>query len=164
MFIRFFLTFLLISLFNLNSQKVYFNIFTIKWHEHVLFCLIGMYESHWQVLPPSMLLMRLLQGPVWQRLFLLGGRTAILRERWLVWMINEPYYLSRRRRSWCLILFFFVLDWNELFTTKCFGCGFPIGAGDHWVEALNNSYHTQCFKCSVSLSCLPNHLTNFSSG
>ncbi|KAG8183773.1 hypothetical protein JTE90_001669 [Oedothorax gibbosus] len=40
-------------------------------------------------------------------------------------------------------------DWNELFTTKCISCGFPIEAGDRWVEALNNNYHSQCFKCSV---------------
>lgn len=40
-------------------------------------------------------------------------------------------------------------DWNELFTTKCVGCGFPIEAGDRWVEALNNNYHSQCFKCMV---------------
>jgi len=40
-------------------------------------------------------------------------------------------------------------DWNELFTTKCVSCGFPIEAGDRWVEALNNNYHSQCFKCTV---------------
>lgn len=40
-------------------------------------------------------------------------------------------------------------DWNELFTTKCVGCGYPIEAGDRWVEALNNNYHSQCFKCTV---------------
>ncbi|XP_054724773.1 PDZ and LIM domain protein Zasp-like [Uloborus diversus] len=40
-------------------------------------------------------------------------------------------------------------DWNELFTTKCIACGFPIEAGDRWVEALNNNYHSQCFKCSI---------------
>ncbi|XP_046393234.1 PDZ and LIM domain protein Zasp isoform X6 [Ischnura elegans] len=40
-------------------------------------------------------------------------------------------------------------DWNELFTTKCFACGFPIEAGDKWVEALNNNYHSQCFNCSM---------------
>lgn len=64
-------------------------------------------------------------------------------------------------------------DWNELFTTKCVSCGFPIegsflhsvhsngkliayfnpffqrAAGDRWVEALNNNYHSQCFKCTV---------------
>lgn len=40
-------------------------------------------------------------------------------------------------------------DWNELFTTKCIACGFPIEAGDRWVEALNNNYHSQCFKCSM---------------
>ncbi|KAG8225000.1 hypothetical protein J437_LFUL006011 [Ladona fulva] len=39
--------------------------------------------------------------------------------------------------------------WNELFTTKCFACGFPIEAGDRWVEALNNNYHSQCFNCSM---------------
>ncbi|GLG97100.1 LIM domain-containing protein jub [Gryllus bimaculatus] len=39
-------------------------------------------------------------------------------------------------------------DWNELFTTKCFACGFPIEAGDRWVEALNNNYHSQCFNCT----------------
>lgn len=41
-------------------------------------------------------------------------------------------------------------DWNELFTTKCFACGFPVEAGDRWVEALNNNYHSQCFNCTVS--------------
>ncbi|XP_026328773.1 PDZ and LIM domain protein Zasp isoform X5 [Hyposmocoma kahamanoa] len=40
-------------------------------------------------------------------------------------------------------------DWNELFTTKCFACGFPVEAGDRWVEALNNNYHSQCFNCTV---------------
>ncbi|KAG1669428.1 PDZ and LIM domain protein Zasp [Nymphon striatum] len=40
-------------------------------------------------------------------------------------------------------------DWNDLFTTKCIGCGFPIEAGDRWVEALNNNYHSQCFRCST---------------
>ncbi|XP_058460552.1 PDZ and LIM domain protein Zasp isoform X7 [Malaya genurostris] len=39
-------------------------------------------------------------------------------------------------------------DWNELFTTKCFACGFPVEAGDKWVEALNNNYHSQCFNCT----------------
>ncbi|XP_014676414.1 PREDICTED: PDZ and LIM domain protein Zasp-like, partial [Priapulus caudatus] len=45
-------------------------------------------------------------------------------------------------------------DWNELFTTKCAGCGYSIEAGDHWVEALGNNYHSQCFKCSVCQVCL----------
>lgn len=40
-------------------------------------------------------------------------------------------------------------DWNELFTTKCVACGFPIEAGDRWVEALNNNYHSTCFKCTI---------------
>ncbi|XP_039293827.1 PDZ and LIM domain protein Zasp isoform X14 [Nilaparvata lugens] len=40
-------------------------------------------------------------------------------------------------------------DWNELFTTKCFSCGFPIEAGDRWVEALANNYHSQCFNCTM---------------
>ncbi|VEN63931.1 unnamed protein product [Callosobruchus maculatus] len=40
-------------------------------------------------------------------------------------------------------------DWNELFTTKCFACGFPVEAGDRWVEALNNNYHSQCFNCTL---------------
>lgn len=40
-------------------------------------------------------------------------------------------------------------DWNDLFTTKCVGCGLPIAAGDRWVEALNNNYHSNCFRCTV---------------
>ncbi|XP_055380050.1 PDZ and LIM domain protein Zasp-like isoform X2 [Condylostylus longicornis] len=40
-------------------------------------------------------------------------------------------------------------DWNELFTTKCFACGFPVEAGDRWVEALNHNYHSQCFNCTM---------------
>ncbi len=43
-----------------------------------------------------------------------------------------------------------IADWNELFTTKCVACGFPIEAGDRWVEALNSNYHSQCFNCTVS--------------
>ena len=46
-------------------------------------------------------------------------------------------------------LFVSYADWNELFTTKCFACGFPIEAGDRWVEAMNNNYHSQCFTCAV---------------
>ncbi|OQR78130.1 PDZ and LIM domain protein Zasp-like [Tropilaelaps mercedesae] len=42
-------------------------------------------------------------------------------------------------------------DWNDLFTSKCFGCGYPIEAGDRWVEALNNNYHSTCFKCTVRI-------------
>nr|XP_046916699.1 PDZ and LIM domain protein Zasp-like isoform X3 [Dermatophagoides farinae] len=40
-------------------------------------------------------------------------------------------------------------DWNDLFTTKCVGCGYPIAAGDRWVEALNQNYHSNCFRCTV---------------
>jgi len=40
-------------------------------------------------------------------------------------------------------------DWNELFTTKCFACGFPVEAGDRWVEALAHNYHSQCFNCTM---------------
>ncbi|ODM91922.1 PDZ and LIM domain protein Zasp [Orchesella cincta] len=40
-------------------------------------------------------------------------------------------------------------DWNELFTTKCYACGFPIEAGDRWVEAMNQNYHSQCFNCAA---------------
>ena len=40
-------------------------------------------------------------------------------------------------------------DWNLLFTTKCCSCSLPIGASDKWIEALNKSYHVDCFRCSV---------------
>ncbi|XP_075677928.1 Z band alternatively spliced PDZ-motif protein 52 isoform X2 [Dermatophagoides pteronyssinus] len=40
-------------------------------------------------------------------------------------------------------------DWNDLFTTKCVSCGYPIAAGDRWVEALNQNYHSNCFRCTV---------------
>lgn len=39
-------------------------------------------------------------------------------------------------------------DWNKLFTTKCFSCSYPIGAGDKWIEALNRNYHSDCFRCT----------------
>jgi len=58
---------------------------------------------------------------------------------------NSPFYLEDG-------LPYCEEDWNELFTTKCISCGFPIEAGDRWVEALNNNYHSQCFNCSVSIS------------
>ena len=40
-------------------------------------------------------------------------------------------------------------DWNELFTTKCVACNFPIAAGDRWVEAINNNYHSTCFRLVI---------------
>ncbi|CAG7718272.1 unnamed protein product [Allacma fusca] len=55
---------------------------------------------------------------------------------------NNPFYLEDGKP-------FCEKDWNELFTTKCYACGFPIEAGDRWVEALNQNYHSQCFNCSA---------------
>jgi len=55
---------------------------------------------------------------------------------------NSPFYLEDG-------LPYCEEDWNELFTTKCVSCGFPIEAGDRWVEALNNNYHSQCFNCML---------------
>ncbi|XP_076547193.1 PDZ and LIM domain protein Zasp isoform X9 [Osmia lignaria lignaria] len=55
---------------------------------------------------------------------------------------NSPFFLEEG-------LPYCEADWNELFTTKCFACGFPVEAGDRWVEALNNNYHSQCFNCSM---------------
>ncbi|VDM60777.1 unnamed protein product [Angiostrongylus costaricensis] len=40
-------------------------------------------------------------------------------------------------------------DWNALFTTKCVACKYPIEAGDRWVEALGNAFHSNCFNCTV---------------
>ncbi|CAO1439399.1 unnamed protein product [Diamesa hyperborea] len=54
---------------------------------------------------------------------------------------NSPFFLEEGE-AYC------EADWNELFTTKCFACGFPVEAGDRWVEALNNNYHSQCFNCT----------------
>uniref|UniRef100_A0A0V0G8G5 Putative adaptor protein enigma n=1 Tax=Triatoma dimidiata TaxID=72491 RepID=A0A0V0G8G5_TRIDM len=55
---------------------------------------------------------------------------------------NNPFFLEDA-------LPYCETDWNELFTTKCFSCGFPIEAGDRWVEALSNNYHSQCFNCTM---------------
>ncbi|XP_055839526.1 PDZ and LIM domain protein Zasp isoform X8 [Episyrphus balteatus] len=54
---------------------------------------------------------------------------------------NTPFFLEEGM-AYC------EADWNELFTTKCFACGFPVEAGDRWVEALGNNYHSQCFNCT----------------
>ncbi|XP_052860897.1 PDZ and LIM domain protein Zasp-like isoform X2 [Anopheles cruzii] len=54
---------------------------------------------------------------------------------------NSPFFLEEGE-PYC------EKDWNDLFTTKCFACGFPVEAGDKWVEALNNNYHSQCFNCT----------------
>ena len=75
---------------------------------------------------------------------------------------NSPFYLEDglpycEEGQYChhctaisaVALPYYASDWNELFTTKCISCGFPIEAGDRWVEALNNNYHSQCFNCSV---------------
>ncbi|XP_037910720.1 PDZ and LIM domain protein Zasp isoform X2 [Hermetia illucens] len=55
---------------------------------------------------------------------------------------NSPFFLEEGE-PYC------EADWNELFTTKCFACGFPVEAGDRWVEALNHNYHSQCFNCTM---------------
>ncbi|CAG5109196.1 Similar to Zasp52: PDZ and LIM domain protein Zasp (Drosophila melanogaster) [Cotesia congregata] len=55
---------------------------------------------------------------------------------------NSPFFLEEG-------LPYCEADWNELFTTKCFACGFPVEADDRWVEALNNNYHSQCFNCTM---------------
>ncbi|KAL5286552.1 LDB3 family protein [Megaselia abdita] len=55
---------------------------------------------------------------------------------------NTPFFLEEGN-PYC------EADWNELFTTKCFACGFPVEAGDRWVEALNHNYHSQCFNCTM---------------
>ncbi|XP_066601203.1 PDZ and LIM domain protein Zasp [Prorops nasuta] len=55
---------------------------------------------------------------------------------------NSPFFLEEG-------LPYCEADWNELFTTKCFACGFPVEAGDRWVEALSNNYHSQCFNCTM---------------
>jgi hypothetical protein len=39
-------------------------------------------------------------------------------------------------------------DWNLLFTTKCYTCGYPIQASDKWIEALERNYHSDCFRCT----------------
>lgn len=39
-------------------------------------------------------------------------------------------------------------DWNLLFTTKCYACGYPIQVGDKWIEALERNYHSDCFRCT----------------
>ncbi|XP_067629368.1 PDZ and LIM domain protein Zasp isoform X2 [Eurosta solidaginis] len=54
---------------------------------------------------------------------------------------NTPFFLEDGK-AYC------EADWNELFTTKCFACGFPVEAGDRWVEALSHNYHSQCFNCT----------------
>ncbi|KAI6229614.1 PDZ and LIM domain protein Zasp [Aphelenchoides besseyi] len=38
-------------------------------------------------------------------------------------------------------------DWNQLFTTKCVSCKFPIEAGDRWIEAIGSAFHSNCFNC-----------------
>uniref|UniRef100_A0A1L8DMR8 Putative adaptor protein enigma n=1 Tax=Nyssomyia neivai TaxID=330878 RepID=A0A1L8DMR8_9DIPT len=55
---------------------------------------------------------------------------------------NSPFFLEDGN-PYC------EADWNEMFTTKCFACGFPVEAGDRWVEALSHNYHSQCFNCTT---------------
>lgn len=39
-------------------------------------------------------------------------------------------------------------DWKAQFQAVCFGCKYPIDPGDRWVEALDHSYHSDCFSCT----------------
>ncbi|CAK8675320.1 unnamed protein product [Clavelina lepadiformis] len=43
-----------------------------------------------------------------------------------------------------------VSDYNLLFGTMCKGCGYPIEAGDHYVEAIKAQWHETCFTCAVN--------------
>lgn len=65
--------------------------------------------------------------------------------------INITFTYCNGNRNITIILLISPTDWNELFTTKCIACGFPIEAGDRWVEALNSNYHSPCFNCSVRI-------------
>ena len=40
-------------------------------------------------------------------------------------------------------------DFKRLFCVKCARCKRPIGGGDRWVEAMDDPWHTACFKCEV---------------
>uniref|UniRef100_A0AC35U5E3 LIM zinc-binding domain-containing protein n=1 Tax=Rhabditophanes sp. KR3021 TaxID=114890 RepID=A0AC35U5E3_9BILA len=53
---------------------------------------------------------------------------------------NTAFYMENGK-PYCEV------DWNNLFTTKCVSCKFPIEAGDRWVEALGASFHSNCFSC-----------------
>ncbi|CAI9726157.1 and LIM domain 7-like isoform X3 [Octopus vulgaris] len=39
--------------------------------------------------------------------------------------------------------------WKEMFQAICFGCKYPIDPGDRWVEAMDHSYHSDCFVCTT---------------
>uniref|UniRef100_A0A8C3HH91 PDZ and LIM domain 5 n=1 Tax=Chrysemys picta bellii TaxID=8478 RepID=A0A8C3HH91_CHRPI len=39
-------------------------------------------------------------------------------------------------------------DYYALFGTMCYGCEFPIEAGDRFLEALGHTWHDTCFVCS----------------
>lgn len=41
--------------------------------------------------------------------------------------------------------------YKDMFCIKCAGCRKAIGGGDRWVEAIGDSWHAHCFKCSVSI-------------
>ncbi|EMP32791.1 PDZ and LIM domain protein 5 [Chelonia mydas] len=41
-------------------------------------------------------------------------------------------------------------DYYALFGTMCYGCEFPIEAGDRFLEALGHTWHDTCFVCSVT--------------
>ena len=77
----------------------------------------------------------------WENLFF---STSYYNIKWLINWFNDWII------DWLIDWLMNWLDWNELFTTKCVSCGFPIEAGDRWVEALNNNYHSQCFNCTVN--------------
>jgi len=40
-------------------------------------------------------------------------------------------------------------DWKAQFQAICFGCKYAIDPGDRWVEALDHSFHSDCFTCTT---------------
>lgn len=127
-----------------------------------------LFEGDGENVPSWVFHLCLLRQDFCQFTILPWGRTSILWRRWedcgifnfsYLYNINMPCFCLNYYRTVLPKVFgniwhgeiFVVSDWNELFTTKCVSCGFPIEAGDRWVEALNNNYHSQCFNCTVSI-------------
>ena len=42
-------------------------------------------------------------------------------------------------------------DYRTLFSTKCASCAFPIEANDHFLEAIGQNWHVECFNCAVRI-------------
>ncbi len=65
------------------------------------------------------------------------------------WQNEQPYCVERKFLRFKESTECVLIDYNQMFATFCKGCNMRVEAGDQYIEALGESWHDNCFTCSV---------------